>query len=558
MKNSFITVTDQFCGAGGSSIGATHAGAEVRLAMNHWKLAIETHNTNFPTVDHVCTDISATDPRRYPSTDILITSPECTNHSLAKGKPRRYYERDLFGNILIDPAEERSRATMWDVPRFAEYHNYELVIVENVVDAGKWRLWDAWLMAMHSLGYDHRVVYFNSMFAWPTPQSRDRMYTVFWKRGNPAPDLEFRPLAYCPRCETDVEAIQTWKNGHAWGRYKAQYFYRCPRCASKIEPYYYAAMNAIDWTIQAERIGDRKRPLKPKTLERVRYGLETYGRKPLIVTGRYTSGVECRVHDAGQDPLPTQPGDASHAVVFPWLVETGYTHAPDNRAISSADPATTQTTRQTVGLVGFLSKQYGGEADPRAMNVALDDPTGTITTWDHHALLSLPSPMMVSINEFDHRVISAGEDAIGTVMTREKWGLVQPPSFIAEMHGNSKAGGIDEPLMCFTASGAHHALLSADAFLTYYYGSQNASAITDPIHTVTALDRAGLVSALENMTVDDLTFRMLQPHEIGKAMAFPGTYIVKGNHREQVRQYGNAVTPPVMEMIIKRCVATLS
>ena len=29
-KKSFITVTDQFCGAGGSSIGATKAGAELR------------------------------------------------------------------------------------------------------------------------------------------------------------------------------------------------------------------------------------------------------------------------------------------------------------------------------------------------------------------------------------------------------------------------------------------------------------------------------------------------------------------------------------------------
>lgn len=50
-KKSFITVTDQFCGAGGSSIGATKAGAELRLALNHWQLAIDTHNTNFPKAD---------------------------------------------------------------------------------------------------------------------------------------------------------------------------------------------------------------------------------------------------------------------------------------------------------------------------------------------------------------------------------------------------------------------------------------------------------------------------------------------------------------------------
>lgn len=503
MKNSYITATDQFCGAGGSSIGATAAGVEVRLAMNHWKLAIETHNTNFPNVDHVCADISATDPRRYPTTNILITSPECTNHSVAKGKPRRFYTRDLLGNILIDPAEERSRATMWDVPRFAEYHDYEVIVVENVVDAGKWRLWDSWLLAMHSLGYDHKVVYFNSMFAWPTPQSRDRMYTVFWKRGNPAPDLDFRPLAYCEHCGLQVNAIQTWKRGGYWGRYKKQYFYRCPRCNREITPLYYAAFNAIDWTIRAERIGDRKTPLKPKTLARIQYGLDTYGRRPMDVT---------RLDDEHQ------------GMVFPWLVETGYTHSGDNRVVGSLDPSTTQTTRQTVGVVGgFLSKQYGGQADPRNMGVSLGEPTGTITTWDHHALLSVP------------------------------------PAFIAELNRTARAESVLDPLMCITAGGNHHALLSADAFLTYFYGSlQPATPMTDPIHTVTGIDRAGLVGALENMTVDDLTFRMLQPHEIGKAMAFPGTYIVKGNHRDKVKQYGNAVTPPVMKMILDRCVETLS
>lgn len=256
--------------------------------------------------------------------------------------------------------------------------------------------------------------------------------------------------------------------------------------------------------------------------------------------------------------LPTQPGDASHAVVFPWLVETGFAYASKNRAVSGADPSMTQTTRQTLCLVGFLSKQYGGLADPKSMSICLDGPTGTITTWDHHALVSLPNPMLISINEFDHRVIPAGEDATGTMMAREKWGLIQPPAFIAEMHGTSKASGVDEPLMCIAAGGAHHALLSPDAFLTYYYGTQQASGMTDPVHTMTGIDRAGLVGALENMTVDDLTFRMLQPHEIGKAMAFPGSYVVLGTNRDKVRQYGNAVTPPVMEMIIKRCVETLS
>ena len=81
---------------------------------------------------------------------------------------------------------------------------------------------------------------------------------------------------------------------------------------------------------------------------------------------------------------------------------------------------------------------------------------------------------------------------------------------------------MDDPLMCVTASGLHHAMLSTDAFLSYYYGTQQASGMAEPINTMTGTDRAALIGQLEALTVDDLTFRMLQAHEIGKAMAFPG------------------------------------
>lgn len=484
MKKSYITATDQFCGAGGSSLGATKAGVEVRLAMNHWKLAIATHNTNFPNTDHECTDISACDPRRYPSTNILITSPECTNHTLAKGKPRRYYEKDLFGNVLIDPSEERSRATMWDVPRFAEYHDYEIVVVENVVEAGKWRLFDSWLHAMHALDYEHQVVYYNSMFAWPTPQSRDRMYTIFWKRGNKKPDLEFRPLSWCENCGGDVESIQTWKKpNQKRGKYGRQYFYRCPNCHREIKPYYYAAFNAIDWSIPGKRIGDRKKPLRPKTMARIEYGLETFGRKPMIVTTRYASGISHRIHDAVADVIPTQPGETSHGIVGPWIVETNYTGK--NRAVSSLGPGPTQTARQSLGVAA--------------------------------------------------------------------------PAFIANFRNTESSTGLNDPLMCITAGGNHHALLSADAFLTYYYGQTQISDTNAALGTVTTKDRIGIATnALEAMSVDDLTFRMLQAHEVGRGMAFTDDYVVLGTQKEKVKQYGNAVTPPAMEMLIARCVETLA
>ena len=60
-----LTLTDLFCGAGGSSTGATSIpGVSVKIAANHWQLAVDTHNTNHPSTDHDCADISQVNPWR--------------------------------------------------------------------------------------------------------------------------------------------------------------------------------------------------------------------------------------------------------------------------------------------------------------------------------------------------------------------------------------------------------------------------------------------------------------------------------------------------------------
>lgn len=517
MKNSYLTATDQFCGAGGSSVGAVAAGLEVKLALNHWPLAVRTHNTNFPDTLHDCTDISASNPRRYPSTDILVTSPECTNHSLAKGKARKFQAQlDLFGKVTIDPSEERSRATMWDVPRFAEYHQYRIIIVENVVDARHWATWDAWLHAMDLLGYHHQVVYFNSMFAHPTPQSRDRMYVVFWRKGNRKPDLEFRPPTYCPKCERNTEAVQAWKK-QRWGRYRKQYVYVCPQCQTTVEPYYYCAANAIDWTLPAPRIGDRARPLKEKTLKRIRAGLEKFGRQPVMVdTVHSANGNESVMTWPTTVANRTQIGQVTHGLITPPIA---CTHAQNNRSLPVTAAIPTQTSYQTMALV--------------------------------------------------------------------------TPPYMIDLRGENAPKGMDETLSTICASGNHHGVVLP--FLAGYYGTDNLSRITDAVPTVPTVDRHALVvppfllsyytresgqgAALAGVTeaiptqptwpvhylvhpgdvpdVEDCGFRMLQPHEIQKAMAFADDYVVLGNGREKVKQLGNAVTPPVMAMLIERCVASL-
>jgi DNA (cytosine-5)-methyltransferase 1 len=283
------------------------------MAMNHWKLAVETHNTNFPNTDHDTCDISAADPRRYPSTDILITSPECTTHSPAGGNRRSTPQRDLFiPRGEDDPATQRSRATMRDVPRFAEYHKYRRIIVENVVEVTRWPLFHHWLKEMEILGYRWQLVSLNSMFCWPTPQSRDRLYITSGGRATAR-----------RTCDHAARALQSLREGRPWradleagrsiGRSvasrsgsTARSTSTRARCRIEVVPFYYAALNAIDFSLGrgADRRSLRRPEAQgPRTLERIRYGLEKYGNRELIIRTNMTSGLETRVARSGRSAL---------------------------------------------------------------------------------------------------------------------------------------------------------------------------------------------------------------------------------------------------------------
>lgn len=550
---SIVTVTDLFCGAGGSSLGASQAGAEIRMALNHWELAIQTHNTNFPQTDHHCCDASQADPRYYPRTTVLIASPECTNHSLAKGKRRPHYQADIFGKSLVDPAEERSRATMWDVPRFAECHRYELVIVENVVDARSWVLWDSWLHAMHALGYEHRCVYLNSMIAWPTPQSRDRLYVVFWRRGNRAPDLDIRPPCHCPRCAATVAGVQTWKRpGRQWGRYgrNGQYTYRCPACQGEAEPYYYPALTAIDWSLPIGRIGDRKRPLGEKTLARIRLGLERFADQRLLVDLLYNHGHDKRARPV-TDPAPTQTGQQALALVSPFLAALRTNSTP--RGLH--EPVQTIVTDNQHFLVqpGIVELRNHGSVRPA------DEPLATVAAnGNHHGLLM---PFLASY--YSTPTMRPVTDPLGTLTSEEKHGLVMPEPFIVGQHSpkgddGGVLRGVSGPLPTIpTVPG--HAL--AVPFIASQYGGDSRHPVHhvgEPLPTVPGMAVHYLAEPGRAPAVEDCGFRMLEPHEIGAAMAFPTEYRVMGNKRERVKQFGNAVTPPVLRLLMERCLATLS
>jgi DNA (cytosine-5)-methyltransferase 1 len=428
---SYIDCLDGFCGCGGSSQALMDEGIEVLYALNHDELSLSSHEANFPHATHVKCDISQTDPSRYKRTRWGWFSPSCVHHTKSRGK--KIINRKLttlWGEetaLLEDPEADRSRATMQDVIRFASVHEYEYLFVENVWEVTYWEHFKAWERELKALDYDICYIYFNSMFSprsigMQPPQSRDRWYAVCWKRWMPAPDLDFRPEAFCQSCEQVVGAVQSWKNlARQRGTYgeRGQYVYNCPRCAKRVVPFYTPAMSAIDWSLPMTRIGDREalrmRALKPKTLERIQMGLARYCQSPEAAVPMMLE--TCRTAGKGvirpvTEAAPTQTTAQSIGLVAPFLVDLSRTNSAGHYTYALQRAMPTQTTQQDKALVvpspdnSFLFTYYG-----RPLLHAMSDPVPTITTIDRHALVSHPAPVLAGprVEDCYFRMLSAEE-----------------------------------------------------------------------------------------------------------------------------------------------------
>lgn len=388
---SYLTSHDFFCGAGGGAIALDAANVEIAVSVNHWDLAIKTHGENFPGHEHDLTDITQVNPARYPRADIALMTPECKWHTSARGEKITDQGQLLLWDDVPpeDPAASRSRMTMNEVYRFTAYHRYRIIVVENVTEILLWRGFQHWLDQMHGLGYRSKPIFFNSQFSpsypHPTPQSRDRIYYVFWREDiGRDPDLDIRPQATCPHCQQRVTAVQSWKNPKKKiGKYGRQYVYRCPHCTGEVRPDYTPVAAAIDFSLPAEPVGGRKRPLDSKTIQRIRVGLEKFGQRPLVLD----SGFHYSASTERAWPIDEVAPVQTTAQTMAFLVPNAYDRGP----ASLEEPGPTQTGRQDVGLAiapdqPFIVETYGTGTDHRVR--AITEPCTTITAGGQQ----LPKP----------------------------------------------------------------------------------------------------------------------------------------------------------------------
>ena len=164
-KKSIKTI-DLFCGAGGSSYGARSAGAEIVAGFDLWNSATMAYQKNFPTAKVYTADLRNLNPREIKSEvgdiDLMLASPECTNHSVAKGSRER---------------SEESKMTAFQVIRYAEVFAPKWIVIENVIEMASWSEHSKLLEALWRLDYFVKEVRLNSA-DFGVPQARKRLFLL--------------------------------------------------------------------------------------------------------------------------------------------------------------------------------------------------------------------------------------------------------------------------------------------------------------------------------------------------------------------------------------------
>lgn len=183
MQHSPVRAIDLFCGIGGNSWGARAAGVEIVAGFDNWEVAGNVYRVNFPETNFYQYDLAALEEsdiqRLYAEigyVDMLLASPECTGHSLARGDK---------------PPREESLNLSWCVWKFARVFRPRWIVIENVPALQKWRCYKSFLNVLRDEGGYHIHEQTLDASDFGVCQRRKRLYIVC--------DIQSHPPEVMPR-----------------------------------------------------------------------------------------------------------------------------------------------------------------------------------------------------------------------------------------------------------------------------------------------------------------------------------------------------------------------
>lgn len=507
-----LRAVDMFCGAGGSTTGAVASGrVKVVLAINHWRVAINSHSANHPETRHICASLEHIDPRldkSIPQFDLLLASPSCVHHSIARGAA---------------PVDDQQRATPWHVVSWLEARRPKFFVVENVRELLSWgpthngkpikskkgQTFTAWINAIRSLGYNVEWKLLNAA-DYGEATKRIRLFIVGRRGNGPIP----------------------WPKPTHAGRWRS-------------------AAEIIDWSRPCPSIFSRKRPLADKTLKRIEMGLRRF------VGGGAADQFIVRLRGTGtvadvRNPLDTiTAGGTHHGLATPFLHQFHNGKDFAKRNYDVRNPLPTLDTQPRYALTVPFQYQLIGNGAGRSRPISDPMPTQVAARENHGVVM----PYLFDVNHGgEHSRTRDVRDPLGTITTKRGVGMVQPHLFDGaepEIPETPCVLDVDGPLpeVVTRPDGT-----SFVPFLTKYHGNGGAESVNKPLTTCTTKHRHGLAmvelcKTMEELGICDVGFRMLDSDELSLAQGFPRDYKLTGTKADQIRQIGNAVCPGVMRAI---------
>lgn len=593
-----VLCADLFCGGGGTSTGMINAfleaGIEYELVgVNHWQIAIDTNQLNHDKARYVRDSVETISPRELVPggrLDFLWASPECTNHSRAKGGR---------------PRDDQSRSTAWHVLKWIQELIIDRVYIENVSEFLEWGPVDDQGKVIASKKGDIFKKFIAMIKAFG--------YRVEWRILNAA---DFG----APTCRNRliIQAVR--------GKGKLQWpeptHVKEPGLLAGLYQPWVPARDIIDWNIPGQSIFDRKKPLVPNTLRRIYSGIVKYWgsgaalyaplvkqeiirscrhykkcplmylyhlpelkkqgvEEPFVVVMRGTAAEQdapsCKAisepvpaistrnhasiiepfvarynggdnrHSTVWDPVPVQDCSNRYGIVQPVVVTlrgTDKAHIDGSCKPDSVTAPTVAANGTHIGVVEpcvFATGHTSGGNRASGMN----EPISTIVTKAEHCLVAPVIVDMTHTAERSGRVKSAN-DPVNAITTRNNFAIAE--AMFIPQNGGGSVKPVSNPLSTIATEGA---ISQIEPFIAKYYSNGTAESVNEPLDTVTCKERFGLCScriftdARGNAFKLDILFRMFQPKELAAAMSFPADYKFAGNKGDIVKQIGNAV-PPVM------------
>jgi DNA (cytosine-5)-methyltransferase 1 len=190
---------DLYCGAGFGARGVVSAGGTPIIAVDAWDRATEAYKLNFPSANVLNGYVEELDPYALAKTysaELLLASPECTSHSIARGSR---------------PACERSRETALHILPWVEAFQPRWVIIENVSRMANWERHSELVSGIRNAGYQIQPVLLNAADLG-APQSRKRLFLVCDREAMPPDQAGIRTFSETakPTVKDILDPSGTW------------------------------------------------------------------------------------------------------------------------------------------------------------------------------------------------------------------------------------------------------------------------------------------------------------------------------------------------------------